>query len=920
MRGWSFCLLSGTLLAVSIEPRADKTSFNFTNLYSSEFNHKSKSFRFASSVPLYTQKDHDDMIEMINPRNTYRGALFNDGKIIKIQSLCDHEFGTNCENLTPSLEYQTRTKIIFDLDNLDPADKLHLKDNSISSYYLSPNMDLVAFRIDYEKRWRHSYKASYVIYSTKYFADFEVGKNKETYIDTIKDVWFFEFEHAPIGLRRNEEPRRKFVFVDQTNNLWHGNVNQQRVLKVDQMPNGNDATTLNGILNGVPDWVYEEEMLSSRGATWWSPNGDNVVFLKFDTSMEENVEYDYYGPSTDQRGRADDFVVKNKGDQYPHKETIPYSKPGGAIASFKIMFCFDLVKGEPKCEAIDLENFPTLRYKDLFARISFLKDIHLDESNKDIKTLFYVVLQNRIGSASSYLKCTYLCGPLETCSMSKLECTVEEALFESTADENGEPTGWIDSSSILNDPFISQNWMFRISYRRDQCNSLEAFLKDKPSVKKDILDTSSGVCIQSINAVGRVDNRTTGEVESDYTIRFTASSKNNAYDRHVYQISYKALLPNDGDAWTPIDIDDWLCLTCREFEDRLCTYASLSIAPEGDFAMFNCLGKSVPYYLAMYLPPINEQTGRQEVIVAGINGGEDYPLMEATSSTNNDLIEKLKSKKIPKVEFGQFKSDKFDMRFNYELWIPEDLQLQNAKLHEYPLLIEIYGGPGSNKVTSSWKKSYTQTYMVSHHNVIVASVDARGSGRQGNKMMHATYKQIGQFEREDASDFAAYLLMMYPALDPKRVGIWGWSFGGYATTHSLLYPGSTFTTGVAVAPLVSRFNYDSMHTERYMDLPDNNKLNYDKCSILNQDLENMRNKQYAIISGTMDDNVHFQNAAQISKGLIRKGIDFQSIFYADEAHSINYSNMNNRHIYRTITRQFIKFFGLTDDEKDTWNL
>lgn len=148
--------------------------------------------------------------------------------------------------------------------------------------------------------------------------------------------------------------------------------------------------------------------------------------------------------------------------------------------------------------------------------------------------------------------------------------------------------------------------------------------------------------------------------------------------------------------------------------------------------------------------------------------------------------------------------------------------------------------------------------MVSHHNVIVASVDARGSGRRGNKMMHATYKQIGQFEREDASDFAAYLLMMYPALDPKRVGIWGWSFGGYATTHSLLYPDSTFTTGVAVAPLVSRFNYDSMHTERYMDLPENNKLNYDKCSILNQDLENMRNKQYAIISGTMDDNVHFQ--------------------------------------------------------------
>ena len=70
----------------------------------------------------------------------------------------DHDFGTNCENLTPSLEYQTRTKTLFDLDNLSAVDKAHLKDQPISSYYLSPDMDLVAFRIDYEKRWRHSYK------------------------------------------------------------------------------------------------------------------------------------------------------------------------------------------------------------------------------------------------------------------------------------------------------------------------------------------------------------------------------------------------------------------------------------------------------------------------------------------------------------------------------------------------------------------------------------------------------------------------------------------------------------------------------------------------------------------------------------------------------------------------------------------
>ena len=117
----------------------------------------------------------------------------------------------------------------------------------------------------------------------------------------------------------------------------------------------------------------------------------------------------------------------------------------------------------------------------------------------------------------------------------------------------------------------------------------------------------------------------------------------------------------------------------------------------------------------------------------------------------------------------------------------------------------------------------------------------------------------------------------YSAIDPSRVGIWGWSFGGYATTHTLLYPETVFTTGVAVAPLVSRYNYDSMHTERFMALPKDNQENYDKCSLLNQTLSNMHDKQYTIISGTMDDNVHFQNAAQISKALFKENVQFKAM-------------------------------------------
>ena len=113
--------------------------------------------------------------------------------------------------------------------------------------------------------------------------------------------------------------------------------------------------------------------------------------------MEQNVEFDYYGRSMDQRARADDFIIKSMEDRYPRKQSIPYSKPGGKIASYKVFFCSNLVEMDANCQHIETSG----ENDELFARISFLKDVNLDESNTDIKSLFYVVTQNRIGSGKN---------------------------------------------------------------------------------------------------------------------------------------------------------------------------------------------------------------------------------------------------------------------------------------------------------------------------------------------------------------------------------------------------------------------------------------------------------------------------------------------------------------------------------------
>ena len=130
-------------------------------------------------------------------------------------------------------------------------------------------MDIIAFRINYEKQWRHSYKSSYVLFKTKYFESSTRIDSDQTHIDDIEDVWFFSFEPRPSGLSINEKPRRKFVYVTESNNLFYGNVGGDGKTNIKEMPNGNDATPENGILNGVPDWVYEEEMLSFRAFPYY---------------------------------------------------------------------------------------------------------------------------------------------------------------------------------------------------------------------------------------------------------------------------------------------------------------------------------------------------------------------------------------------------------------------------------------------------------------------------------------------------------------------------------------------------------------------------------------------------------------------------------------------------------------------------
>uniref|UniRef100_A0A8D2L7V0 Dipeptidyl peptidase 4 n=1 Tax=Varanus komodoensis TaxID=61221 RepID=A0A8D2L7V0_VARKO len=219
-----------------------------------------------------------------------------------------------------------------------------------------------------------------------------------------------------------------------------------------------------------------------------------------------------------------------------------------------------------------------------------------------------------------------------------------------------------------------------------------------------------------------------------------------------------------------------------------------------------------------------------------------------------------------------------------------------------------YAGPCSQKADAAFRINWA-TYLASTEQIIVASFDGRGSGYQGDKILHAIYRRLGTYEVEDQI-LAAKQFAEMSFVDKNRIAIWGWSYGGYVTSMVLGSGSGVFKCGIAVAP-VSRWQYyDSIYTERYMGLPEKNDnlQNYENSTVMAR-AKNFKEVDYLLIHGTADDNVHFQQAAQISKALVDAHVDFQAMWYTDKDHGIG--GEAHSHIYTHMTHFIKQCFALS---------
>uniref|UniRef100_S4PD31 Venom dipeptidyl peptidase 4 n=2 Tax=Pararge aegeria TaxID=116150 RepID=S4PD31_9NEOP len=224
---------------------------------------------------------------------------------------------------------------------------------------------------------------------------------------------------------------------------------------------------------------------------------------------------------------------------------------------------------------------------------------------------------------------------------------------------------------------------------------------------------------------------------------------------------------------------------------------------------------------------------------------------------------------------------------------------------KYPMVIRLYSGPGTTRVKDVYDMEYYNMYLSSNRSFIVASIDVRGSGAMGVEAMHALNNALGTVEITDTLAAIRRLIATYDFIDPKRIGVWGWSYGGYATTMLLIKDEEKILAcGAAVAPVTSWLYYDSIYTERYMDTPQNNPEGYNKSDVMIV-AEKLRGRQFLLIHGSGDDNVHFQHSMQLAKKLQRADIAFEQMSYADENHSLRGVS---RHFYHTLDRFWTECF------------
>lgn len=632
--------------------------------------------------------------------------------------------------------------------------------DGIDSYIFSPDEKKMLVATGSEQIFRHSFTATYFIYDIAAKTLTRLSANK------VQEPAF-----------SSDGSKVSFAFQ---NNLYIYDLASKQTTQI------TTDGKKNAVINGITDWVYEEEFAFVK-AYDWNAGGDKIAYIRFDESQVPEFSMDMYA-----------------GGLYPSQYVFKYPKAGekNAIVSLHI---YD-VKGKTSRE-IKLGN-----YNDFYIpRIKWTNEanvLSVQVMNRHQNNLDLIFVDAANGTPKIVL--------------------------------NEKDKAYIDVTDNLT--FLKDN-SFIWTSEKDGFNHIYHYSK-----------------------VGKLLNQITKgqwEVTSYYGFDpktgniFYQSTENGSINRDVYKISLNG-----------------------KGKTRLSPMEGTNDAK---------FSPNYEYYVNFHSSASEPQSFR-------LYTSKDAKLVKEILN-NNAIKAKLEKYDLPKKEFMVLTTEK---GHQLNAWMIKPKNFDPNK--KYPVFMYQYSGPGSQQVNNDWNASDDYWFMMlAQQGYIVACVDGRGTGFKGAAFKKVTYKELGKYEVEDQID-AAKVIGKYSYVDPSRIGIFGWSYGGFMSSNCILKGNDVFKMAIAVAPVTSWRYYDSIYTERFMQTPQENPTGYDENSPINH-VSKLKGS-YLLIHGSGDDNVHVQNSMLMIDALVKANKQFDWAIYPDKNHGI-YGGATRLQLYTKMTN-FIK--------------
>jgi dipeptidyl-peptidase-4 len=634
-------------------------------------------------------------------------------------------------------DYATLTKIATLIDSKNNKELA----DGIDSYTFSNDEKLILIASNSNPIYRHSFTADYYLYN---IATKEMGK----LFDQVQEPTF-----SPDGTK---------IAYAKANNLFVYDLTSRKTSQI------TTDGKKNAIINGITDWVYEEEFAFVR-AFDWSADSKKLAYIRFDESEVPEFSMNIY-----------------KKDLYPTVETFKYPKAGekNAVVS---LFVYDVATAAAK--AITLGN-----YSDFYiARMKWTNDANVlcaQVLNRHQDNLDLIFVDGTTGAAKVVM--------------------------------NEKDNAYVDVTDNLT--FLKDN-SFIWTSEKDGYNHI--YLFDKTGKLKNQVTKGNW----EVTSYYGFDEKTK-------TVYYQ-STENGSIVRDVYKISL------DGKKKVKLSqqVGTNSATFSPNFEYFINTYSSATVAP-----------------------------------TYTLNASKDGKQVKAIVD-NLALVDKLKKYNLPTKEFFELTTEKGN-KLNAWMIKPKDFDATK----KYPVFMYQYSGPGSQQVANDWLDANDYWFMMlSQQGYITVCVDGRGTGFKGAAFKKCTQKELGKFEVEDQID-AARVLGNYSYVDKSRIGIFGWSFGGFMASNCILKGADVFKMAIAVAPVANWRFYDSIYTERYMQTPQENANGYDMNSPIN--FADKLKGNFLLVHGTADDNVHFQNSMQFIEALVQANKQFDWAVYPDKNHGI----------------------------------